>query len=402
MITVTVDSSDDTLQGLAGTINNANFPWLDCHRRPMTAAVRSPYRLLLTANNTGTANAVTIVNNTAATGGGATQLTFGSSYIGPASALSGATAGASTATANTGAGGYTGNSNNTYKFTVISGGTVGTDNNIQLGYTDSTGANTGTITLNANDANSMKDVAQGLQVEFAAGTLTQGQTFSVKAYVPTVQAAQDASVTLVFWQLALTVTNPTNQLNNLIAGVTLQLQSANPGTPVSVTVASDTTGAAKAINSFVTDYNSLMSFISQEDSYDPTTNSAGPLFGDSSINQIEDQLRNMMQSVVPGGNPQMNQFGALGITFDSTGQLDVDSTTLNNALNGSIPGVSLSDVRKLFGRSGSSNNPGVQFITGSDQTRASTTPYTLNITQAGRAVSSDHRDKSAEQPGADR
>ena len=32
---------------------------------------------------------------------------------------------------------------------------------------------------------------QGLQVQFSAGTLVQGQTFAVKTYVPTVQAAQD-------------------------------------------------------------------------------------------------------------------------------------------------------------------------------------------------------------------
>ena len=83
----------------------------------------------------------------------------------------------------------------------------------------------------------------------------------------------------------------------------------------------------------------------------------------------------------------MNQLGRLGITFDSTGQLQVDSTTLSNALNGSIAGVSLSDVKKLFNLSGSTNNPGVTFIAGSDQTEASSTPYTVNITRAATQAS---------------
>jgi flagellar hook-associated protein 2 len=383
--TITVDSSNDTLQGLAGAINDANTG--------LTATVvndgsgTDAYRLLLTAKNTGTENAVTIVNNLGADGGGAIQPVFNSTYIGAASALSGASAGSSTPTANSGAGGYTGASNDAYTFTVVNGGTVGTNNGITLSYTDSAGAHTGTITLNSGDANALQNVAQGLQVQFSAGTLTAGQSFSVKAYVPTVQTAQDASVTLGSGAGALTVTSPTNQINNLIAGVTLQLQGANPGNPVSITVASDTSGAQKAIDSFVTDYNSLMTYIGQQNSYDPTTNTAGPLFGDNSINEIVNQLQSKVQSVVPGANPQMNQLGALGITFDSTGQLQVNDTTLGNVLGGSIPGVTLGDIKNLFGMSASSNNPGVQFIAGTDQTNASATPYSVKITQAATQAS---------------
>lgn len=383
--TITVDSSDDTLQGLAGAINDANAG--------VTATViddgssTDPYRLLLTANKTGIENAVTVTNNLAPDGGGAIQPVFNANYIGAASALSGATAGSSTPTANTGAGGYTGTGNDTYTFTVESGGTVGTDNGITLSYADASGANTGTITLNASDVGTMMNVAQGVQVAFSAGTLTQGQTFSVKAYVPTVQAAQDASVTLGGGAGALTVTSPTNSISNLIAGVTLQLQGTSAGSPVSVTVAANTTTAQNAISQFVTDYNSLMSFINQDDSYDAATGVAGPLFGSSDISQILSELQGVMQSVIPGVNPQMSQLGALGITFNSTGGLDSDSTTLSNALTGGISGVSLSDIKNLFGMSGSSNNPGVQFIAGSDQTNASTTPYTVNITRAATQAS---------------
>src|SRR6202034_2380703 len=102
--------------------------------------------------------------------------------------------GTAAVTANTGAGNYTGDANDTYTFTVVNGGTVGTDNNIQLSYSDSTGANTGTITLNSGDAGVFQNVAQGLQVQFGAGTLVAGQSFTVKAYVPTVQQAANASV----------------------------------------------------------------------------------------------------------------------------------------------------------------------------------------------------------------
>ena len=99
--TLTIDSSNDTLQGLAGTINDANVG--------LTATVvndgsaTQPYRLLFTAKNTGTENAVTITNNLAPDGGGAVQPVFNATYIGTASALSGATAGSSVASALTAA-----------------------------------------------------------------------------------------------------------------------------------------------------------------------------------------------------------------------------------------------------------------------------------------------------------
>src|SRR5207244_13425316 len=120
-----------------------------------------------------------------------------------------------------------------YKFTVVNGGTVGTDNNLQVSYTDSTGANTGTSTINSGDTGVFKNVAQGIQVKFAAGTLIAGQTFSIKAFVPTVQPAANASATLGSGSGALTLQSGTNQFNNLIPGVTLNLLAADPTRTVS-------------------------------------------------------------------------------------------------------------------------------------------------------------------------
>ncbi len=125
------------------------------------------YRLLLTAN-TGTANAVRVTNNLAADAGGAASLVFGPTYIGAATDSANYT-GTSAATANTGAGTYTGSNNNTYTFTVVSGGTVGTDNNIQLSYTDLTGKKTGNITLNSGDVNALKGSIKVYRCNFPPG-----------------------------------------------------------------------------------------------------------------------------------------------------------------------------------------------------------------------------------------
>jgi flagellar hook-associated protein 2 len=71
------------------------------------------------------------------------------------------------------------------------------------------------------------------------------------------QAAADASVTLGSGAGALTVSSPTNVVNGLISGVTLNLVAANSTTPVTLTVANDTTAATKAVQAFVDAYNTF-------------------------------------------------------------------------------------------------------------------------------------------------
>ena len=227
-------------------------------------------------------------------------------------------------TANTGAGAYTGNANDTYAFTVVQGGTVGTDNNIQLSYTDATGANTGTITLSSADAGVFQNVAQGLQLQLSAGTLVAGQSFTVKTYVPTVQQASHASVTVGSGSGALTVQSATNQVDGLIQGVTVNLLGADPSTPVSLTVGSDTSQASSAIQAVVSDYNTLMSSIDQQSSFDPSSQQAGILLGNDQVTQIQNEVRNVLGNVVTGANPSMNNLSDLGITFGDNDQLKMD------------------------------------------------------------------------------
>jgi flagellar hook-associated protein 2 len=384
--TITIDSTNNTLQGLASAINAANAGVTASIVNDGSDSRTQPYRLLLTATNGGTDNGFTIVNNLAADSGSARRVELGNTYVN--NAVTGSTwTGTSAVSDNAGSGNYTGASNNTYTFTVANGGTVGTDNGITLNYTDSTGQNTGTITLNSSDAGVFKNVAQGIQVQFGTGTLVAGQTFAVDAFVPSVQQAVNASVTLGSGGGSLTVQSDTNTINNLISGVTLNLKSANPGQPVTINVANDTSGAEKAITDFVSAYNDVMKTIDGDVAYDPGSKQGGPLLGDTSVLLIQDQVRSVLDNVVPGLGQQMNRLGALGITTDDNGYLVVDSGKLERALNGQTPGVSLQDIRSLFALGGSSNNPGIQFITGADKTNAKDQAVQVNITQAATQAS---------------
>lgn len=379
--TITIDGTNNTLSGLASAINSSGAGVTATIIQDGSDSRTQPHRLMLTSNNTGATNAITITNGLAADGGGARRPELGSTYIGNAVTAASYT-GTSTPTANTGAGGYTGNANKTYNFTVAVGGTVGSTDGIQINYADSTGTNSGTITLNSGDQDVFKAAAEGLQVKFAAGTLIAGETFSIDAFVPTVQQAANASVTLGSGSGALTAESDTNRVDGLINGVTLNLQSADPTKEVQFTVANDTKTASKAIVDFVDSYNELMAFIDKQVQFDQQSNTAGVLLGNRSVTVIQDQVRRVANDLVGGVNGQMNRLGALGISTNSAGQLEVNQAKLDSALSGGVNGVSFNDVRRLFALAGESTSGGVQFVVGGVRTKASTTPYQVDVSQA--------------------
>jgi flagellar hook-associated protein 2 len=376
---ITIDNTNNTLQGLAGAINSLHAG--------VTANVINDgsssqgYHLLLTANNSGTANAITITNGLAASGGGALRPELSSTSIGAAVTGTGYS-GTSTPAANSGSGGFTGAGNNAYTFTITNGGTVGTSDGITLSYADSTGANTGTITLNSGDAGVLKTVAQGIQVQFNAGTLVTGDTFTIKGFNPNVQAASNAAITLGSGGGALTVNSSTNQIQNVFNGITLNLVGADPTQTVNVTVANDTSTAGKAVDSFVSAYNDLIGFINQNSTYDATSQQAGILLGNFDATTIENNVAESLTGVVAGVNKLANNLAAVGVTLNADGTLAVDDTKLTQALSGQLTGVSSDDVRRLFVLDGQSTNNAVQFIFAGNKTKAAGVPIQVQITQA--------------------
>ncbi len=380
MTTVTVDSSNDTLQGLADALNHSGTSLTASVVNDGSGEGRQSYRLVLAAKATGAANRIVITNNLGASGAGATKPVFDSGSIGSALTTTTNTS-TSVSLSNAGAG-YVGSSNNNYHFTVMNGGTVGTDNGIAIAYSDTTGANTGTITINQADVNSFKDVSQGIRIQFAAGTLVAGDTFDVKAFTPVLQDAGDASVTLGSGSGALIVTSAKNQFDSLISGVAVQVRQSDPNEEITLTVSSDTDKMKEGIQDFVSAFNNVMSYIDERTNFDAETKQAGILLGNRQALTIQDQIRSVVTSVVDGARPGMNYLGALGITTDDKGRLTVNDAKLMEVLTGARAGVTLDDVHKLFALTGKSSNPGIEFVTGSTKSRASTTPYSVQITQA--------------------
>ena len=204
---------------------------------------------------------------------------------------------------------------------------------------------------------------------------------------PAVQDAADAVLKFGSGAGAITVSSATNQVDNLISGVTLNLTAADAAQDVRITVTRETIDAEEAIRQFVDDYNSLTGYIDEQTRYIPESSVAGVLLGNPAVRQIQDQVRGLLSASVAGANPKLRQLSALGIQFDDRGQLFVNDAKLNRVLSGQENGVGIDDVKKLFALTGESNNQKIEFLLGSSRTVSGTQPIEVDITQAASQAS---------------
>lgn len=205
----------------------------------------------------------------------------------------------------------------------------------------------------------------------------------------TVQAAADAQVRLGTGPGAIVAQSATNQVSDLIDGVTLNLKQADPTKTVTLSVENDTDAAKAAVKDLVDSFNSVIDFIDERDNFDSQTQTAGVLLGNRDVSDLQKELQNVLGGTVPGLNSKANSLTAIGVTFGSSGRLQVNEGRLDDALKGKIDGVTLNDVRKLFALTGSSTNPGVSFLLGSNNTKptAANRPVQVDVTTAARRAS---------------
>jgi len=127
------------------------------------------------------------------------------------------------------------------------------------------------------------------------------------------------------------IATTSNTVNNAIAGVTLNLVSANPKETVSIATNADVTTQASAINNFVTAYNKVVTDLNNEFAIDPQTGQPGPGASDSTLALAQSQILSTI-SFSMTGNGSVNSMADLGITMNNDGTLSVDNSTLSAAL----------------------------------------------------------------------
>jgi flagellar hook-associated protein 2 len=184
------------------------------------------------------------------------------------------------------------------------------------------------------------------------------------------QAAQNAN----FLVNGMLVTRESNTVGDAIRGVTLNLLSADPGTPVQVKISKDTAAVEKNIGDFVKAYNDLTTVFKGYTDWNPETARGGVLTGDATARNLMTQIRREVGSVLNSGN-RYNSLSSIGITTTRDGTLALDSDTLSAAIADDVTAVG-----SLFHTMGTTTGTGVSYQSSSFETQEGN--YRVNVTTA--------------------
>ncbi len=214
------------------------------------------------------------------------------------------------------------------------------------------------------------------QILATLGVVQQG-------YTNVISTAKDAKFNLD----GLDLTRASNIISDAIPSSTIKLLSGSAAAPATSTlsVAQNTDSTVAAVTSFVNAYNGIQDFVTLQNQFTPSSTTAdgtasgtNPLFGDSTIASIQNTLSQTLSAV--SGNTTLED---IGITYDSTGKLQVNTSTLTNALQNDP-----TKVANLFGQTGQSDNASVTFVSATNKTVATAgSGYAVQLTQAATQAS---------------
>ena len=169
----------------------------------------------------------------------------------------------------------------------------------------------------------------GLANAFAVGN---GLTGSVAFNNPNAQEADDASVTIN----GLQISSSSNTLASAIPGTTLSLVHPDATKTTTVTVKADDSALTDSVKSFVTAYNGLISFISDQ-STAAANGDTGTLAHEALLRQARSALRTALGDTYGSGT--FSHLAEVGVGFNQTGQLTLAPAALAAALSKDRAGV---------------------------------------------------------------
>jgi flagellar hook-associated protein 2 len=214
------------------------------------------------------------------------------------------------------------------------------------------------------------------------GNSTDGTGLSALAYDPLSTVGAGKNMTqLVGAQNALltvdglSISKPSNTLNDVIQGVTLNLKSI---TSVNTTleIATDTDTIQSSVQNFVDAYNKLNSSLRDLTKFvEGGSTSNGPLLGDSTTRDIMVKLKSMLARPSTTATT-FRTLSDIGVKSGENGVLTLDTAKLTTALN-----TNLTDVAKLFSPSATTSDPQVTYVSSSNKTQTGT--YAINVTSLG-------------------
>ena len=160
-----------------------------------------------------------------------------------------------------------------------------------------------------------------------------GVTESSGGFATILQTAQAA----IFKLDGIEIMRDTNDITDVLSGVTFNLLQTTPsGAALDISIETDTSSIQTALESLVTDYNAFRDYVysQQQLSTDGTPDSSSVLFGDGTMRDITTQIEQALNTSMGGLS-----LSDLGLSFDETNDLALDTSTLSTTLTDNLDGV---------------------------------------------------------------
>jgi len=360
-----IDASNCTLGGLRDAINGAGTGVQATIIND--GGTVNPYRLMLTSTDTGLENAISV----------SSSLSGGTDVVFDANSLTEPTPSASnyySGTASAG-GSYTGTAGKTYTVRIAQAGAIDEATYQVSEDGGQTWGSEQTLSSTIDVYDDLNGSELGAQMNFTEGDFGAGDTFTMRAFVPTVQEAEDALVYIGSGTGRIEITSASNRITDALPGVTLNLLAADDSKTVRVEVQPDAASVREHITNLVTNFNGAVDYITENSGYDEE-NGAGIFLGNSAVMRVQAGMRTALLNPV-AGTETYNSLYNLGLSMSDTGSLSLNSSTLDAALADNYE-----DVAKIFKTTGTSTNSKIEFVTASSSTVENTAGYEVDITQA--------------------
>ncbi|GAX60020.1 flagellar hook-associated 2 domain protein [Candidatus Scalindua japonica] len=202
------------------------------------------------------------------------------------------------------------------------------------------------------------------------GTLDFGTvSVTTEGYDMEVTAGQDAKITID----GIAVSRSSNSIDDVISGVTLDLNRVESGSTVNLTISRDTDSIKSSVNDFATAYNDIIEFINQEFAFNEDSESAGILSGESTLRTIKSIIQSTISASVPLLPTDSNALSLIGITSDKYGKLSVKDSTFLKKINSDFYAV-----KRMFVAEGTTTNTEISYISHTKDTVAGNYAVSIN------------------------
>jgi flagellar hook-associated protein 2 len=335
--TITLNSTNDTLAGLASAINSSG---LSITANVLTDASGS--RLSLVSGVSGANGNIVVTNNSLAAAASNTlgaTVTAGTDSVTSSALLSPVVSSSEqlTGTLNVTVGSGSQQTINMSDVNTAEGGTTLTDLQQYIHSNASTLGFDASIVTNSDGTASL---------ELTSGTAASAGTLAVSSSLADSSTALSYTSTVTGSNASLTVdglnlTSASNTVSNLIPGVTFQLLAPSPTVSgggqeqVQVLISNDNTAVESAVNQFVSDYNSLISAVNTQEG-NTSSGTPEPLFGSPTLSLLQQELLSSLNTQNPNGSLS-SVTNNLNPTLSGSMTIQVGSGTTENVVIGAAP-----------------------------------------------------------------